>query len=116
MATNARQNQGFGGEKRPYGDKKPSFGGKTGFRSAEKRPYGGNNGERRPYPPRPAAPKVEGSDGLPARRLALEVIRAVTENDAYASLVLDEKLNKCTRRWLTAVWRRGWCTTRWSTC
>ncbi len=39
---------------------------------------------------------MEGSDGLPARRLALEVIRAVTENDAYASLVLDEKLNKCT--------------------
>ena len=87
---------GFGGEKRPYGDKKPSFGGKTGFHSAEKRPYGGGNGERRPYPAKPAAPKVEGSDGLPARRLALEVIRAVTENDAYASLVLDEKLNKCT--------------------
>ena len=39
---------------------------------------------------------MEGSDGLPARRLALEVIRAVTENDAYASLVLDEKRNKCT--------------------
>ncbi len=87
---------GSGGEKRPYGDKKPSFGGKTGFHSAEKRPYGGGNGERRPYPAKPAAPKVEGSDGLPARRLALEVIRAVTENDAYASLVLDEKLNKCT--------------------
>ena len=86
----------FGGEKRPYGDKKPPFGGKTGFRSGEKRPYGGGNGERRPYPAKPAAPKVEGSDGLPARRLALEVIRAVTENDAYASLVLDEKLNKCT--------------------
>lgn len=87
---------GFGGEKRPYGDKKPPFGGKPGFRSGEKRPYGGGNGERRPYPAKPAAPKVEGSDGLPARRLALEVIRAVTENDAYASLVLDEKLNKCT--------------------
>lgn len=87
---------GFGGEKRPYGDKKPPFGGKTGFRSGEKRPYGGGNGERRSYPAKPAAPKVEGSDGLPARRLALEVIRAVTENDAYASLVLDEKLNKCT--------------------
>ena len=87
---------GFGGEKRPYGDKKPPFGGKSGFRSGEKRPYGGGNGERRPYPAKPAAPKVEGSDGLPARRLALEVIRAVTENDAYASLVLDEKLNKCT--------------------
>ncbi|MFR3796897.1 MAG: hypothetical protein ACLT1X_05105 [Christensenellales bacterium] len=30
-------------------------------------------------------PEGGGSDGLPARRLALEVIRAVTENDAYAS-------------------------------
>ena len=107
---------GFGGEKRPYGDKKPPFGGKPGFRSGEKRPYGGGNGERRPYPAKPAAPKVEGSDGLPARRLALEVIRAVTENDAYASLVLDEKLNKCTLPLVDAVWRRGWCTTRWSTC
>ena len=84
--ANHGEKRSFGGDKHPYGEKKSSFGGKTAFRS----------GEKRPYPPRPAAPKVEGSDGLPARRLALEVIRAVTENDAYASLVLDEKLNKCT--------------------
>ena len=83
--VNRGEKRSFGGDKRPYGEKKSSFGGKTAFRS----------GEKRPYPPHPAAPKVEGSDGLPARRLALEVIRAVTENDAYASLVLDEKLNKC---------------------
>lgn len=48
---------GFGGEKRPYGDKKPSFGGKTGFHSAEKRPYGGGNGERRPYPDKAGSPE-----------------------------------------------------------
>ncbi len=35
------------------------------------------------------------TDGLPARRIALAVIRAVTEQDAYASLVLDEKLRGC---------------------
>lgn len=32
---------------------------------------------------------------MPARRMALEVIRAVTENGAYASLALDEKLQGC---------------------
>lgn len=85
----------FGGEKRPYGDKKPAFGGKKEFHRPVEKPYGGNSVGKRPYPPRPAEPRVEGSDGLPARRLALEVIRAVTENDAYASLVLDEKLNAC---------------------
>jgi len=40
---------------------------------------------------RPALP----TDGLPARRLALDVIRQVTENGAYASLALDEKLRGC---------------------
>lgn len=34
------------------------------------------------------------TDGLPARRMALAVIREVTENGAYASLALDEKLTK----------------------
>ena len=32
---------------------------------------------------------------MPARRLALEIIRLVTENGAYASLALDEKLRGC---------------------
>lgn len=87
---------GFGGEKRSFGDRKPSFGGDKRPYGDRKPSFGGKDGFRKPaYPARPAAPKVEGSDGLPARRLALEVIRAVTENDAYASLVLDEKLNKC---------------------
>ena len=33
-------------------------------------------------------------EGLPARRMALAVIREVTESGAYASLSLDEKLVK----------------------
>ena len=36
------------------------------------------------------------TDGMPARRLALSVVRSVTENGAYASLALDEKLHGCT--------------------
>ena len=43
------------------------------------------------------------TDGMPARRLALDVIRKVTENGAYASLTLDEKLHGCT---LSAADRR----------
>ena len=39
-----------------------------------------------------AAPQAE---GMPARRLALRVIRQVTEQDAYASLILDRELEHC---------------------
>ena len=51
------------------------------------RPYG----ERRPAP----AQRPPQTDGMPARRIALEVIRRVTENGAYASLTLNEKLTGC---------------------
>ena len=34
-------------------------------------------------------------EGLAARRIALKVIRQVTENDAYASLALDAALKNC---------------------
>lgn len=105
-------------DKKPYADKKSASprGMSTGL-NGEKRPFHGDetqkprynhsqrgehagNGERRynrpagsraPMSKRPLTP----TDGMPARRLALEVIRAVTENDAYASLVLDEKLKGC---------------------
>ena len=66
------------------------------------RPYDRNRpqGERPAFrsAPRPAAPvrKAPPTDGLPARRMALDVIRQVTENGAYASLALDEKLKNCT--------------------
>ncbi len=87
------------GDKRPFdGAKKPHSGAHGQFR-AKPAPAGANGVGKRPYPakrPAPYAPAVPVSDGMPARRLALEVIRAVTENNAYASLTLDEKLNKCT--------------------
>ena len=52
---------------------------------------------RRPgLPPRRMEPVRVVSDGMPARRLALDVIRAVTEQGAYAALALNERLNKCT--------------------
>lgn len=82
------QSSKFSGEKRPFGEKKPYVGG-------DKRSFG----DRRPAGNRPAAPRPnlrpEQMEGLPARRLALDVIRAVTEEGAYASLALDEKLNGC---------------------
>ena len=63
----------FGGDKPRFGDRKPDF-----------------RGDRRPV----QKDKPE-QEGLPSRRLALAVIREVTENGAYASLCLDEKLSNC---------------------
>ena len=68
-------------------------------------PRGGNrypsrviNGQLRGNGPRPGEKKERPgtTDGMPARRIALDVIRKVTENGAYASLALDEKLRGCT--------------------
>ena len=71
------EKRGFGGDRKPYQGGKPGFGGKPGnFRAA----------------PKPKA--VQPVEGLAARRMALSVIREVTENDAYASLSLNEKLVK----------------------
>ena len=39
--------------------------------------------------------KQPDAPGMPARRLALRVIRQVTEEGAYASLSLDQALNGC---------------------
>ena len=98
----------------PSGEKPHSFPKKEGF-SGENKHFGGNNhpnhetnrsrsggfvgnnvqrpAERRYGRPAPVHPAP--TDGLPARRLGLEVIRQVTENGAYASLALDEKLSRC---------------------
>lgn len=84
------------GEKRP-GGAHPSD------KAGERKPYRPAGGSGRPYPPqkppRRAAPaRVEAKpevEGLAPRRLALKVLRAVTENNAYASLALDEQLNAC---------------------
>ena len=51
----------------------------------------------------PANVRPGATDGMPARRIALDVIRKVTENGAYATLALDEKLHGCT---LSAADRR----------
>ena len=59
------------------------------------------SGDRRPArgdrrPPRPAVKRTPPpTDGLPARRIALRVIREVTENGAYTSLALDRALRDC---------------------
>ena len=86
---------------------KPAFGGKNYARPAGKPGFGGNRVGNKPYsgsarpgmrPARPEGerkPRPEQTEGLPARRIALEVIRAVTEKDAFISLVLDEKLRDC---------------------
>ncbi len=91
-------------EKRSSGEKSTNRGGfsenrgERSHRNGEIRPFRGrqvgNTIQKRPAPV---------SDGLPARRLALAVIRDVTENGAYASLTLDEKL---TRSGLSAADRR----------
>ncbi len=44
---------------------------------------------------RPNPVPKQDMEGMPARRLALRVIRQVTEEDAYASLSLDKALNGC---------------------
>lgn len=99
----------FSGEKREFHGEKKHFrgdnahqgGGKPGF-GGEKRSYRGDHGPRDGHKPpfrgdrRPAPKdKPEQMEGLASRRMALAVLRDVTENDAYASLSLDEKLRNC---------------------
>ncbi len=93
------------GERRPFhsdrpdGERKPFRGDRP---DGERRPFRGERpmGERRPFrgerPQHERQPLPMKTDGLPARRLALDVIREVTERGAYASLALNEKLEKCT--------------------
>ena len=64
----------------------PQKGGKSGFRGV---PAGSRN-SRGPVKKPTEKPEVE---GMPSRRLALRVIRQVTEQGAYASLALDTALN-----------------------
>ncbi|MCQ2457243.1 MAG: 16S rRNA (cytosine(967)-C(5))-methyltransferase RsmB [Clostridia bacterium] len=90
----------FGGN----GERKPSFS-RNGGNAGKPQSYGqsGNTaGRRMPYG-RPAAVRPvmsrRGADapveGIETRRMALSVIRAVTENGAYASLTLSTKLTNC---------------------
>ncbi len=74
------QNRPMGGDRRP----------------AQDRPFRGDRPQGRPFrSDRPAVKPVKPlPDGLAARRVALAVIRDVTEEGAYASLSLDEHLTK----------------------
>ena len=117
------EKRSFGGDKKPFngekrsfsGDKKPFSGEKRSF-GGEKKPFGGErkpfSGDRKPFGkpagkpfgrPMEKKPEQPVSDGLPARRVALAVIREVTEKGAFASLDLNERL---TRSGLSAADRR----------
>ncbi len=107
------------GDKPAFGDRKPSFGGdkphfegeKPAFRGdrpafGDRKPFSGGNGERKfgdkprfggdRKPVQGKTVKPHQQEGLPARRLALEVIREVTEKGKFIHLVMDEKLRSCT--------------------
>ena len=90
---------------RPERGDKPDFSrAKSPFRGDRVQKFGkpafsrGNNVQNRGRFPaeRGKAPRPGATDGMPARRIALEVIRRTTENGAYASLALDEKLRGST--------------------
>ena len=85
-AQNRGEKRELGGEKRTFRGDKPGFGGKR----VGDRPYSGSArpaGERKP--------REVSQEGLPARRLALEVIRAVTERGEFIHLALDQQLRNC---------------------
>lgn len=92
-----RKPAGKGNGRPVSGSGKPGGFRTDGKKSADK----GKNGAGRPAAPRgnyrkPAqAPAAAGMPGLEARRLALRVIREVTEEGAYASLSLDRALGRC---------------------
>ena len=103
------EKRSFGGEKKPFGGERKPFGGERKPFNGERKPFGG---DRKPFGKpagkpfgRPVEKKPEQpvSDGLPARRVALAVIREVTEKGAFASLDLNERL---TRSGLSAADRR----------
>ncbi len=95
------------GDKPAYGDRKPYFGGNGERKFGDKPGFGGNRGGNRPgfsgnrgnsdrKPVQGKTVKPHQQEGLPARRLALEVIREVTEKGKFIHLVMDEKLRSCT--------------------
>ena len=85
---NRGEKRSFGGDRpmRPVG--KPGFGGKP----VGNRPY---SGVRPARPEGERKPRDNREEGLPARRLALEVIRAVTERGEFIHLALDQQLKDC---------------------
>ena len=117
-----------GGDKRPFRGKPSAPGGEAPGQSGEGRPIRNSSGKpadfkrERPadggrfvrkdgrFPARSGVPAHSWpvpapgrTDGVPARRLAFDVIQLVTAHGAYASLALDEKLRTST---LSALDRR----------
>ena len=97
----------FDGEKRQERGDKPAFRGNGERKFGDKPGFGGNRGGNRPgfsgprgtgdrKPVQGKTIKPHQQEGLPARRLALEVIREVTEKGKFIHLVMDEKLRNCT--------------------
>ncbi len=89
---------GTGGDRR--GNAAGRTGGKPGMNRANGNFRGSPSGRTERPGAKPAgnrtAPKEKPPvEGMPSRRLALKVIRQVTEQGAYASLALDSALNNC---------------------
>lgn len=105
------ENRAPRGDKPAFGERKPFSGGNGERKFGDKPGFGGNRsgnrpgfnrdgGDRRPMgdrkPVQGKTVKPHQQEGLPARRLALEVIREVTEKGKFIHLVMDEKLRSCT--------------------
>ncbi len=95
----------YRGDKPAYGDRKSFSGGNGDRKFGDKPRFGGDRerkfsdkprfgGDRKPVQGKTVKPHQQ--EGLPARRLALEVIREVTEKGKFIHLVMDEKLRSCT--------------------
>ena len=89
-------------EKKNYPPRRPANGGKPqpGKGQGNHRPYGvgkpvRTGGPRLGQKPAGRPEKKPEVEGMPARRIALRVIRQVTEQGAYASLSLDKALENC---------------------
>ncbi|MGN0754512.1 MAG: 16S rRNA (cytosine(967)-C(5))-methyltransferase RsmB [Aristaeellaceae bacterium] len=84
------------GDQPAFRGEKPFFGGKYGQNHSGfgDRGKGRPMGDRKPVQGKTLKPHQQ--EGLPARRLALEVIREVTEKGKFIHLVMDEKLTGCT--------------------
>ena len=83
--------------KKPAGSGRPSFSGKPGEgrTGGGNRNFGNRNDRRAPQDRKDSRTQKPPVEGMPARRLALRVIRQVTEQGAYASLALNTALENC---------------------
>ena len=83
--------------KKPAGSGRTSFSGKPGEgrTGGGNRNFGNRNDRRAPQDRKENRTQKPPVEGMPARRLALRVIRQVTEQGAYASLALNAALENC---------------------